>query len=102
MSSQNGKEEEFRRRERELQKREMAIRLRELESEIELPLMRTVKHDPPPSTTQQQIRSLVKSAQFIGLLAVAGIMFVVVFRVATFLATFVIVGIFAWVLYKFF
>lgn len=102
MTSQNNKEEELRRREQELQQRELAIRLRELESEIEPPVMPTVKHDCSESAMQQKIRNLLKTAKFIGLVAGAGIVFVIVWRVGTFLATFVIVGLVAWVLYKLF
>jgi len=38
----------------------------------------------------------------LAMIAGAGILFVIVFRVGTFLATFVIVGIVGWVLYKLF
>lgn len=102
MNPQNDKEEELRRREQELRDREMAIRLRELESELSPPVMPTVKHDRPESAMQQKMRNFIKTAKFIGLIAGAGILFVIVFRVGTFLATFVIVGIIGWVVYKLF
>lgn len=96
------KEEALRQRERDLQARETAIRLRELEAEIEPPVLRTTKHDQPESTVQQTTRKLLKMAKFVGLVAVAGVVFVVVWRVATFLLTFLVVGIVAWVIYKVF
>jgi len=103
MNPQNDKEEELRQREQELRDREMAIRLRELEAEISPPpVMPTVKHDRPESAMQQKMRNFMQTAKFIGLVAGAGILFVIVFRVGTFLATFVIVGIIGWVVYKLF
>lgn len=102
MNAPNEKESELQRREQELRDREMALRLRELESEISPPVLPTVKHDRPDSAMQQKMRNLLKTAKFIGLIAGAGILFVIVFRVGTFLATFVIVGIIGWVVYKLF
>jgi Flp pilus assembly protein TadB len=95
-------EDAFRQRERDLQAREMAIRLRELESEIAPPVLQTTKHDRPESTVQQTTRKFLKAAKFIGLVAVAGVVFVVVWRVATVLLTFLVIGIVAWVIYKLF
>lgn len=103
MNPQNSKDEELRRREQELKDREHAIRLRELEAEItQPPPSPTVKHDRPEGRMQQKMRELVKAAKFVGLIAGAGILFVIVFRVGTFLATAVILGIVGWVAYKLF
>lgn len=103
MNPHNFKDEELRKRERELQERELAIRLRELEAEIAPPpVMPTTKHDRPEKRIKQQFRQIVETAKFIGMIAAAGILFVVVFRVGTFLATAVIIGIIGWVAYKLF
>lgn len=103
MNSQSPKNDDLRKREQELQERERALRLRELEAEImQPPVMPTVKHNPPESNLQQRMRNLIKTAKFVGLIAVAGILFVVVFRIGTFLASALIVGVIAWVAYKLF
>lgn len=102
MNPQNNREEELQRRERELQQRETAIRLRELEAEIEPPILPTVKHNRTTNAPTQPTRNLLKTAKFIGMVAGAGVLFVIVFRVGLFLANFVIVGIVAWVIYKLF
>ncbi len=103
MDSQSSKDNELRKREQELQEREHALRLRELEAEImQPPVMPTVKHNAPESTLQQRMRNMIKTAKFIGLIAAAGILFVVVFRIGTFLASVLIVGIIVWVAYKLF
>lgn len=103
MNPQNSKDEELRRREQELRDREHAIRLREIEAEItQPPVSPTVRHDRPSGRMTQRMRELVKTAKFVGLIAGAGILFVIVFRVGTFLATVAIIGIIGWVAYKLF
>ena len=103
MDSQSPNDHELRKREQELQEREHALRLRELEAEMmQPPVTPTVKHHPPESALQRRLRDLIKTAKFIGLIAAAGILFVVVFRIGTFLASALIVGIVVWVAYKLF
>ncbi|MDX2229186.1 MAG: hypothetical protein NW220_06095 [Leptolyngbyaceae cyanobacterium bins.349] len=100
MNPQTG-EDELRRRERELAERERSLRLRELEAELnQPPLLPTTKHDRPARSQRQ--RGLIKAAKFIGLMVVAAVVVNIVLRVASFLATFAMVGLVAWVLYKLF
>jgi hypothetical protein len=101
MNPQNSREEELRRREQELKERELALRLKELESELhppEPPLHQTTKHTPAETTVQRWQRKLVKVATFLGIV----IAVIVAIRVASVLATAVIVGGIAFVAYKVF
>ncbi|HEY9638756.1 MAG TPA: hypothetical protein V6D14_35560 [Coleofasciculaceae cyanobacterium] len=99
MNSQDDQEKELRRREQELQAREHAIRLRELESEINQPLVhQTVKHREPESSLKRWYRQLVNVGKFVGIVVAV----VVGIKVATWLATVIIVGGIAWVAYKLF
>lgn len=101
MNSQNDQENEFQRLERELHKRERAIRLREIEAEIndlQAPLYQTKKHQPPESSLKQRYRQLLNVGKFFVLvIAVA-----VSFKIATSLATVILVGGVSWVAYKLF
>ncbi|MBW4522273.1 MAG: hypothetical protein KME16_21660 [Scytolyngbya sp. HA4215-MV1] len=101
MNPQNSREEELRRKEQELRERELALRLKELESELhppEPPLHQTTKHTPPESTFQKWQRQLVKAATFFGIVVAV----IAAVRVASVLATAVIVGGIAFVAYKVF
>ncbi|MGA7936490.1 MAG: hypothetical protein WCA35_23250 [Kovacikia sp.] len=105
MDSQNSKDEELRRRERELQAREQALRLRELETEIyqqsfpdQTPISPTIKHQEPENAIRQHFRQAIKVAKFLGIV----IVMVVAVRIATWLATAILVGGIAWIAYKLF
>jgi hypothetical protein len=98
MNSPDNKETELQRRERELREREQAIRLRELEAEIDrtVPTYQTSKHEPPDSKLQQWRRKLTIAAQFTVLVIAVGVSV----KVASWLATAVIVGGLSWMIYK--
>ncbi len=97
MNPQYNPEEELRRREKELQAREHALRLRELEAEVNLPvLMPTEKHQEPAGKLQRWKRNVIVAAKFFGIVVAT---FVAV-QVASVLAGVVLVGVVAWVIYK--
>jgi ferric-dicitrate binding protein FerR (iron transport regulator) len=104
MNPQSDKEEELRRREQELKDREHAIRLWEMESELyqssspEPPLSPTTKHRQPEGKMQRRLRQAKNVAIFVGIVIVAA----AAVRIATTLATAVIVLGIAWVSYKIF
>ena len=99
MNSQNDNQNELQRREREIQERERAIRLRELEAEInQPPLYQTQKHQPPESSRQQRYGKLVNVGKFLALLVAVAVSF----KIATTLASVILVGAVAWVAYKLF
>lgn len=101
MNSQNDQENEFQRLERELHERERAIRLREIQAEInepQPPLYQTKKHQPSESLLKQRYRQLLNVGKFFVLvIAVA-----VSFKIASSLATVILVGGVSWVAYKLF
>lgn len=105
MNSPNRKEEELQQREKELQEREHALRLRELEAELyqqsptsEPPISPTSKHREPEGKLNQRFRQVVTVVKFLGIV----IAVVVAVRIATWLATAVMVGGIAWIAYKLF
>ena len=105
MDSPDKKARELRHKEQELRKREQEIRLRELEAEIDRPVpeYRTIKYEEPDSKVkegklQQWRRKITAVAQFTGIV----IAVVVAVRIASWLATAVIVGGIAWIAYKMF
>ena len=105
MNSPDKKAREMRHKEQELRKREQEIRLRELEAEIDrsVPEYRTSKYEEPDSQVkegklQQWHRKLIAVAQFTGIVIVT----VVAVRIASWLATAVIVGGIAWIAYQMF
>ena len=99
MNSQNDNENELQRREREIQERERSIRLRELEAEInQPPLYQTQKHQPPESSRKKRYKQLVNVGKFLALVVVVAVSF----KIATTLATVILVGGVAWVAYKLF
>ena len=105
MNSPDKKARELRHKEQELRKREQEIRLRELEAEIDrsVPEYRTSKYEEPDSKgkegkLQQWHRQIIAVAQFTGIV----IAVVVAVRIATWLATVVIVGGIALIAYKMF
>lgn len=105
MTSPKHRDDELRRREQELQDRERALRLRELEAEIyaqpqpnEPPIARTTKHQEPKSSLQKRYKQALEVAKFIGI--VVAVVFAI--RIATWLATAVLIGGVAWVAYKLF
>jgi hypothetical protein len=99
MASEDDKEQELQRREAELRKRELEIRLRELESEINPPpLYETVKHEQPEKATDRWKRQIVQVGKFMGIV----IAVIVAVRIASWLATIVMIGGIAWVAYQIF
>jgi len=101
MNSQDDKDKELRRRERELEARERAIRLREIESEINQPLVplhESVKPQESEGSLKQLSRKLVPLGKYLAIVVAV----VVSIRLATWLASVVIIGGLAWVGYKLF
>jgi len=104
MNSPDKKARELRHKEQELRKHEQELRLRELEAEIDrsVPAYRTSKYEEPDSQTNSQIkqwrRKILAVAQFTGIV----IAVVVAVRIASWLATGVIVGAISWIAYKIF
>jgi Flp pilus assembly protein TadB len=105
MDSPDKKARELRHKEQELRKREQEIRVRELEAEIDrsVPEYRTTKYEEPDSQVkegklQQWRRKIIAVAQFTGIV----IAVVVAVRIATWLATVVIVGGIALIAYQMF
>lgn len=101
MTSQNDQENEFQRLERELYERERAIRLREIQAEInepQPPLYQTQKHQPSENSVKQQNKQLLNVGKFF-LLVVA---VAVSFKIATALATVILIAGVSWVGYKLF
>ncbi len=83
MNIPNDKERDFNLRQAELKAKERELRLREMEAEIyqdqksqqvdiDPPVSRTTKHEPPDSSIQKFGRKMVKFAKFTGFV-VAGI-----------------------------
>lgn len=97
MNSQDDQDNELRRREQELQAREHAIRLRELEAEI-TPLYQTVKHQEPESSLKRWYGKLVNVGKFLAIIVAV----VISIKIATGLATVMMIGAVAWVAYKLF
>lgn len=100
MSPHSSKEEELRKREQELRDRETALRLREMEAELDqsTPYYATTKHEEPESKLKQQLRKIVRVAQFLGIVVVV----IVAVKVAVWAATALMVGAIAWIGYKIF
>jgi hypothetical protein len=99
MNSQDDQENELQRRERELQAREQAIRLREIEAQInQPPLLQTVKHREPERSLKPWYGKLVNVGKFLGIVVAV----VIAIRIATGLATVIMIGAVAWVGYKIF
>lgn len=97
MNSQYNPEEDLRRREKELQAREQALRLRELEADVNLPvLMPTHKHQEPEGKVQRWKRNAIVAAKFFGVVVAV----FVAIQVASVLAGVALVGVVAWVIYK--
>ena len=104
MESPDKKARELRHKEQELRKREQEIRLRELEAEIDRPVPehRTSKYEEPDSQVKGKLkqwrRKIIAAAQFTGIVIAT----VVAVRIASWLATAVIVGGIAWIAYTMF
>jgi hypothetical protein len=104
MSSSNPDDEQLRQREQEIRDRERAIRLRELEAELHQPpllptvKLPTVKQPPADAKLQGKYRQIRNVATFFGLVVVVA----VAVKIASQLATAVMVGGIAWVAYKIF
>jgi Flp pilus assembly protein TadB len=99
MTSQNDRENEFQRLEREIQERERAIRLREIEAEInEPPLYKTQKHQPTQNSPQGLSGKLVNIGKFLVLVVAVAVSV----KIATSLAMIILVGGVAWIAYKLF
>lgn len=101
--TQHQRDDDIQRREQELRQREQALRLRELEAEImQPPLVPTYKQPPEADRLQHKWRQTVKVAKFIGITVAAGILFVVVYRIGSLIATALIVSVLVWAAYKIF
>jgi uncharacterized membrane protein YecN with MAPEG domain len=105
MNSENDKEEELRQREKELKDREQAIRLREMEAELyrpsgtaEPPLSTTTKHQESEGKLQRRLKYAKNVAIFVAIVVVAA----AAVKIATALASTVIVLGIAWFAYKIF
>jgi hypothetical protein len=99
MASQDDKEQELQRREAELRQRELEIRLRELDAEINPPpLYETVKHQEAERSIERWKRQLIQVGKFMGVV----IAVIVAVRIASWLATIVMIGGIAWVVYQIF
>ena len=104
MNSPDKKARELRHKEQELRRREQEIRLRELEAEIDrsVPEHLTSKYQEPDSQVNGKLkqwrRKIIAAAQFTGIV----IAVVVAVRIASWLATAVIVGGIAWIAYQMF
>lgn len=100
MNSPDDPHKKLQRREQELQERERAIRLRELEAEIneqQPPLYKTRKHQ-PKNALQQWSKKLVFAAKFFTLVVIA----IITVQIASWLAKALVVGLIAFIGYKFF
>jgi len=104
MDSPDKKARELRHKEQELRKREQEIRFRELEAEIDrsVPEYRTTKYEEPDSQVKGKLkqwrRKIIAVAQFTGIVIAT----VVAVRIASWLATALIVGGIALIAYKMF
>ena len=104
MDSPDKKARELRHKEQELRKREQEIRLRELEAEIDrsVPEHRTSKYEEPDSQVKGKLKQwrgkIIAVAQFTGIVIAT----VVAVRIASWLATALIVGGIALIAYKMF
>ncbi|MEG4046460.1 MULTISPECIES: hypothetical protein [unclassified Microcoleus] len=104
MDSSDQKARELRHKEQELRKREQEILLRELEAEIDrsVPEHITSKYEEPDSQVNGKLkqwrRKIIAAAQFTGIV----IAVVVAVRIASWLATALIVGGIALIAYKMF
>lgn len=99
MSSQDDRETELQRLERQLKEREHALRLREIEAEInQPPVYETVKHKEGERAPKRWYGKLVPIVQFLGIVVAV----VVAMRVAAALAYVFIVGAISWIAYKLF
>lgn len=100
MNSHDDKDNEIRRRERELQEREHALRLRELEAEInriDPPLYQTSRHE---SRGSQKLwkKKLVNAGKFFALVVAT----IVSVKVASWLTGVILIGGIAWFAYLLF
>jgi hypothetical protein len=104
MTSPQDHENELRRREKNLEERELKIRLRELESELyqDVPLHKTVKHQPEPSKFQRWKKKATKILMFTGVVITALVVLNVVNRIASLFFGALILGGIAFVAYKIF
>ncbi|MEG4582268.1 hypothetical protein QUA71_22020 [Microcoleus sp. MON1_C5] len=105
MNSPDKKARELRHQEQELRKREQESRLRELEAEIDRSVpeyLRTSKYEEPDSQVNGKLkqwrRKILAVAQFTGIV----IAVVVAVRIASWLATALMVGGIAFIAYKMF
>jgi hypothetical protein len=104
MTSAHNHENELRRREKELEQRELEMRLRELESELtdQVPLHRTVKHQPKGSKFQRWQKQAPKIMLFGGTILGSLVVLNVAQRIAGVLFGVMIMGTIAFVAYKLF
>lgn len=99
MNSEDKNNQEIQRRQRELEAREQAIRLRELEAEINQSIVyEPVKYQEPERRVKLWGKKLGMAVRFLGIVIVVG----VAVKVASWLATAVIVGGISWIAYKIF
>jgi hypothetical protein len=110
--TENDRERQLEQREAELRQREIEIRLRELDSEInqsslyqppnqsqnQPPIYETRRHSEPERRSQRLIWQVTQVAKFLGVV----IAVLVAVRIASWLASIIIVGAVAWVIYQIF
>lgn len=98
-NSENDKNNDIQRRERELEEREHAIRLRELEAELnQPPLHKTVKYEKPESSLKRLSRQMLRVGKYIAIV----VALVIGIKVASQLTTVIIIGSVGFVVYKLF
>ncbi|TVP57794.1 MAG: hypothetical protein EA343_22235 [Nodularia sp. (in: Bacteria)] len=97
MKSQDDHHNELEQRERKLREREVELRLREMEADINLPVHKTVKHQ--PEKTQ---KSWIKKVVLGGKLFLLGVATLVAVRIASAVAGIMIVSALVWISYKLF
>ena len=97
MKSQDDHHKEIEERERKLREREVELRLREMEADINLPVHKTVKHQPEKSQ-----KPWMKKFVLGGKLFLLGVTALVAVRIASAVAGIVIISALVWISYKLF
>ncbi|MEA5582697.1 hypothetical protein VB620_15265 [Nodularia harveyana UHCC-0300] len=97
MTSPDNRYREIEERERKLREREVEVRLREMEADINLPIHQTVKHQP-----DKPKKSWIQTIVIGGKLFFLGVTALVAVRIASAIATIVIISALIWMSYKLF
>lgn len=98
MNSPNDHDEQLRLREQELQEREYALRLREIEAELHQPSISPTVQQPAAAGKLQKYCQLLNVMAFFGLVVAV----VVAVKIASQVATAIMVGGIAWIAYQMF